>query len=184
METRGSTPSQVRLINQRDDKEWEREFDCYKESVEYKTVNKDITLEGFKKIFFIEWFHRLCGNILGGVFGSGLVYFGLRGYFTRKMKLRLTSFFLLGGLQGLIGWWMVKSGIHKKADYLSSPSVSTYRLIIHNGMALGLYTAVFYHALLLLQQKSALANIHYKLSRVKFTFLENTINQSFKQIGK
>lgn len=154
------------MINSRNEEEWEKEFSFYKESVEYKTVNKDISLEGFKRIFFVEWFHRLCGNMLGVIFGSGLVFFGLSGYFTRKMKVRLTSFFLLGGCQGLIGWWMVKSGIHKKADYLSAPSVSTYRLMTHNGMALGLYSAVLYHALILLKKPAFASDLHSRLSGV------------------
>lgn len=161
--------------NSRTEEEWNREFDYYKESVEYKTVNKDISLEGFKRIFFIEWFHRFCGNMLGAVFGSGLVYFGARGYFTRKMKVRLGGLFCLGGLQGLIGWWMVKSGIHKKADYHTQPSVSTYRLITHNGMALGLYSAILYHSLVLLKKRSLEFSIAEKLQKVSIlqtSFLE------------
>jgi cytochrome c oxidase assembly protein subunit 15 len=123
-------------------------------------------LEGFKKIFFVEWFHRLCGNMLGLVFGSGFVYFSLKKYFTRKLKVRLALFFLLGGMQGVIGWWMVKSGIHKKEKYLSRPSVSTYRLIIHNGMAIGLYASILYQALILLKKRSFQQNIVERLQMV------------------
>lgn len=106
--------------------------------------------------------------MLGLVFGGGLVYFGAKGYFTRKLKMRLGCFFLLGGLQGLIGWWMVKSGIHKKADYHARPSVSTYRLIVHNGMALGLYSAILYHSLVLLKKRSFNQSIVEKLEKVSF----------------
>lgn len=130
-------------------------------------VNKDISLEGFKRIFFVEWLHRFCGNVLGAVFGGGLLFFGVRGYFTRKMMLRLGSFFALGGLQGLIGWWMVKSGIHHKPQYLSRPSVSTYRLVVHNGMALLLYSAILFHALLLLRKRALTASLAQRLSKVR-----------------
>ena len=104
--------------------------------------------------------------MLGIVFGTGFVFFGMRGYFTRKMKLTLSSLFLFGSLQGVIGWWMVKSGIHKKASYHSSPSVSTYRLIVHNGMAMGLYSAILYHSIVLLKQNSLKINMAEKLRLV------------------
>ena len=139
-------------ITRSTDEEWEKEFAHYKESVEFKTVNKDIGLKGFKKIFFVEWFHRLCGSSLGVVFGLPFFYFLARGYFTRKMRMRLFGMLGLGGLQGLIGWWMVKSGINKIQDYQNTPRVSTYRLMVHNGMAMSLYSALLYHGILMLRK--------------------------------
>ena len=118
----------------------------------------------------MEWFHRLCGNVLGGVFGVGFAGFLLGGYFTRKMKVRLSLFLLLGGLQGVIGWWMVKSGIHKKPEYLSNPAVSTYRLITHNGMAMMLYGSILYHSLILLKKRHFQQTILDRLKMVKRSF--------------
>ena len=99
------------------EEEWDYEFSSYKETPEYKIGNPDITLRQFQNIFFVEYFHRLVGNVLGGVFGLPLVYFISRGYFSPLMKKRLKLCFLFGGLQGLIGWWMVKSGFKNKPEY-------------------------------------------------------------------
>lgn len=133
--------------------EWEKEFDWYKGTPEYQLTNKGMSLESFKRIFIIEYNHRLLGNIIGGVFGLPLVYFFARGYFTSLMKKRMLLLLGFGGLQGLIGWWMVKSGLKEKPEYQSRPRVSTYRLMIHNFFAVSLYGAILYHALVLLKKK-------------------------------
>ena len=70
------------------------------------------------------------------------------------MNKRMVGLLALGGLQGVIGWWMVRSGIeHKKPDYQSRQRVSTYRLLVHNCMAVSLYSVVLYHALLILNPR-------------------------------
>lgn len=83
------------------------------------------------------------------------------------MKIRMWGLLLLGASQGLIGWWMVKSGIHKKDNYLPAPSVSSYRLIVHNSMALGLYTALIYHYFILKNHTNFKTNITQYLSNIK-----------------
>lgn len=123
--------------------EWNEEFESYKKTPEYG-VNKGMSLQDFKRIFFIEYFHRLFGNIIGFAFGLPLAYFFARGYFTRSMKLRTLGLFGIGGLQGLVGWWMVKSGFKEKPSYQSRPRVSTYRLIVHNSFAVSIYAYLLY----------------------------------------
>jgi cytochrome c oxidase assembly protein subunit 15 len=95
----------------RNDEEWNVEFDKYKECIEYKTVNKHITLEGFKPIYRVEFLHRQMGMLLGYFFMFPLAYFTARGYFTPLLRNRLFGLLGLGALQGGIGWWMVKSGL-------------------------------------------------------------------------
>jgi len=123
--------------------EWNEEFDLYKKTPEFE-VNKGMSLQDFKRIFFIEYFHRLFGNIIGFAFGVPLAYFFARGYFTRAMKMRTLGLFGIGGLQGLVGWWMVKSGFKEKPSYQTRPRVSTYRLIVHNSFAVSIYSYLLY----------------------------------------
>jgi cytochrome c oxidase assembly protein subunit 15 len=77
----------------------------------------------FKRIYFVEYAHRLWGNAIGMMFGLPMIYFWARGYFKRKMKLRMLGLLALGGTQGLIGWWMVKSGLMPKPGYQTEPRV-------------------------------------------------------------
>ena len=80
-------------------------------------------MERFKGIFNVEYAHRLLGKCIGVIFGVPFVYFGARGYLRPKMFRRLGFLFALGGTQGLIGWWMVKSGLKEKPDYQTRPRV-------------------------------------------------------------
>jgi heme a synthase len=90
------------------EEKWEEEFSHYKKFPEYQLVNKEMSLEGFKKIFFVEWFHRAVGSSLGLIFGVPLSIFLYKGYLKTPMKIRLFLLLALGGSQGLIGWWMVR----------------------------------------------------------------------------
>lgn len=128
------------------EEEWEKEFSLYKQYPEYE-FRPHMSLSEFKEIFNVEYAHRLFGNVLGGVFGLPMIYFWARGYFTPAMKRRTGILLLLGGLQGLVGWWMVKSGLKEKAQYHVSPKVSTYRLIAHNLMAIFLYSTLLFTGL-------------------------------------
>lgn len=129
--------------------DWEYEYSEYKKYPEYQLATEEITLNVFKRIFFVEYFHRVMGNAIGFVFGIPLVYFLGRGYFTRNMKMRMVGLLGFGGLQGLVGWWMVKSGLKEKPDYQSRPRVSTYRLLVHNSCAVTIYSILLYHGLIL-----------------------------------
>lgn len=112
------------------DSEWERVFGLYRQTSEYRLENPDMTLEEFQTIFWWEYVHRLWGRLIGVAFGLPLLWFALRRRIPSGMTPHLVTLFLLGGLQGVIGWWMVKSGFVDRDD------VSQYRLAVHLGMAL------------------------------------------------
>ncbi len=92
--------------------EWSIAFSKYKQLGQYQFVNSDFTLSDFKFIFFWEWLHRLWARLLGVVFAVGFIFFLVKGYFDRKMVVPFIILFFLGGVQGLIGWIMVKSGLN------------------------------------------------------------------------
>jgi len=109
--------------------EWTRVFELYQQSPEFRHVNSWMDLEAFKTIFFWEYLHRVWGRLIGIVFAVPFLFFLLTGRIERALAPRLATLFLLGGLQGAIGWWMVTSGL---AD---EPRVSPYRLTVHLSMA-------------------------------------------------
>ena len=128
--------------------EWNRAFDQYKQIGQFKTINFDFTLSDFKFIYFWEWFHRQWARFMGLVFAVGFVYFILKRRMGREMVWPMALLFLLGGLQGAIGWIMVKSGLNENDLY-----VSHIRLAIHFVAALGLLVYVFWFALKLIVPK-------------------------------
>lgn len=134
--------------------EWDVEFDKYKNSVEYKTVNNRMSVEQFKRIYTVEYVHRKIGVYLGYTFALPLAYFLYRGYLKPPMVRRTGALLLLGGLQGAIGYWMVRSGVDKQETYQTRPRVSPYRLSVHLMMATTIYMGLLYHALKLLVVKS------------------------------
>lgn len=105
--------------------DWAEAFEKYKQIPQYAKMNADMTLAGFKTIFLWEWSHRLLGRLLGVALAVPLVWFWLRGKLTPYLKPRLVGLLALGGLQGFVGWWMVKSGLTERVE------VSQYRLAIH-----------------------------------------------------
>ena len=115
------------------DAQWQAEFDQYKQFPEYQKVNRHMDLAGFKRIFWFEYLHRLLGRLIGVLFFVPLVYFWMRGALSGYLKPRLALLFVLGGLQGLLGWYMVKSGL------VDNPRVSQYRLTAHLGLAVVIY---------------------------------------------
>lgn len=127
---------------------WAREFEHYRDSPEYTYVNKGMTLEGFKGIFWFEYAHRLLGRLIGVVFLIPLVYFLLRRRIEPSLTPKLLTMFVLGGMQGLLGWYMVKSGL------IDNPHVSQYRLAAHLGLAVLIYAFMFWTALGILRRRS------------------------------
>lgn len=127
--------------------EWQRLYALYQQIPQYELVNKGFGLEGFKGIFWLEWLHRFWGRLMGVAFLVPLVWFALRGQIGRRLLPRLALFFVLGGLQGAVGWFMVASGFAP-----DSTAVSPYRLVVHLGLALVLYAAVLWTALDLWRQ--------------------------------
>ena len=110
--------------------EWQVTFDVYKQYPEYQTVNRGMTLAAFKSIFYWEYGHRVLGRLIGLIFFLPFVIFFMQQRFDAGMKIKMTVAFVLGGLQGLLGWYMVKSGL------VDEPRVSHYRLAAHLGFAL------------------------------------------------
>lgn len=123
---------------------WKSTFDRYKAYPEYRRLKPDMTLSEFKAIFFWEYLHRLLGRLLGVCFFAPWLYFGLRGYLTRALAARLGVAFVLGGLQGVWGWYMVQSGL------VDNPYVSHYRLAVHLGLAFVLFAYLLWIILSLL----------------------------------
>lgn len=118
--------------------DWLLTFEKYKAFPEYQKINAGMTLSEFKFIFYFEYFHRLLGRLIGVIFFIPFIYFWLRGYITRSLLPKLSMIFLLGGLQGLLGWYMVKSGL------IDVPRVSSYRLTAHLGMAVLIYAYILW----------------------------------------
>jgi cytochrome c oxidase assembly protein subunit 15 len=126
------------------DAEWQRVFRIYQGIAEYHQVNAGMTLDGFKSIFWWEYFHRLWGRLIGVAFLIPFVWFWVRGHLRGRKVGRLAAIFVLGGLQGLMGWIMVASGFADRTD------VSQYRLVAHLLLALVIYGALLWSALDLL----------------------------------
>ena len=124
-----------------DDKEWQDTFAKYRETPEFRLRNFDMTLAGFKHIFWWEYGHRLLGRVIGVVFFVPFLWFLVRGAITRPIAWRLAGIFALGGLQGALGWFMVKSGL------VDDPRVSSVRLAAHLGTAFLIYAAMLWLAL-------------------------------------
>lgn len=124
---------------------WETAFEKYKQIGQYKQIHFYFTLSDFKFIYFWEWFHREWARFMALVFAVGFVYFLVKKMFTRTMIRPMIILFLLGGLQGLLGWVMVKSGLNENDVY-----VSHIRLAIHFIAALGLLSYVLWFSLKLL----------------------------------
>jgi cytochrome c oxidase assembly protein subunit 15 len=121
---------------------WMAEFEKYRLTPQYRLLNSDFTLADFKFIFFWEWFHRLWGRLIGLVFAAGFIYFLATSKFARSMVAPLAVLFVLGGLQGAIGWIMVASGLVGDAVY-----VRPTRLALHFVFALGLLCYTLWFAL-------------------------------------
>jgi len=124
--------------------EWQALFAKYRETPEFRLVNFDMTLAGFKGIFWWEYAHRLLGRVIGLVFLLPLLFFHYRKILERPLALKLWGIFLLGALQGAMGWYMVKSGL------IDDPKVSPLRLSAHLGIALAVFSAELWLALDLL----------------------------------
>jgi cytochrome c oxidase assembly protein subunit 15 len=120
---------------------WEAEFARYRAIPQYQAINAGMTLAAFKGIYWWEWTHRFLGRLVGVVFFVPFVVFAIRRQIPRRLLLRLAGIFVLGGLQGLVGWWMVASGLTHRVY------VAPERLMIHLGLAFALLGALVWTAL-------------------------------------
>jgi heme a synthase len=122
------------------DADWQAAFDAYKQIPQYEVLNQGMTIESFKFIFLWEWAHRALGRILGLAFAVPFLVFLAQRRLSWNLALPLATLFVLGGLQGAIGWWMVTSGLSELT------SVSQYRLATHLAAALLLFLALIWVA--------------------------------------
>jgi len=120
--------------------DWQAEFDNYKRIPQYQVLNQGMTLAHFQYIFWWEWAHRLLGRVIGLVFAVPFLVFLAQRRFSWNLAAPLAGLFVLGGLQGALGWWMVTSGLTELT------SVSQYRLAAHLGAALVLFLALIWVA--------------------------------------
>ena len=127
--------------------DWEALFARYRETPEFRLVNFDMTLEGFKGIFWWEYLHRLLARGIGLVFLLPLLFFQFTKRLDRRLALKLWGIFALGALQGAMGWIMVKSGL------IDDPKVNPVRLSLHLGLALAIFSAELWLALQLLSPR-------------------------------
>ena len=118
--------------------EWNRVYQLYQASSEYQQMNFGMSLAAFKNIFFWEYFHRLWGRLLGLAFGLPFLVFVIIGRVPQGFGWRLMLLLCLGGFQGVVGWWMVKSGLTEQA------SVSQYRLASHLAVALVIFSLLIW----------------------------------------
>jgi len=117
---------------------WQEEFEMYKQIPQYQLLNAHFELSDFKKIYFWEYIHRLIGRMIGVVFLIPFIYFWMKKRISKELMPRLIIMFLLGGLQGFIGWYMVSSGLSENTR------VSHYRLALHLGTAFFTFGYIFY----------------------------------------
>ena len=113
--------------------QWMAEFELYRQFPEYQQLNRGMTLDSFKSIFWFEYSHRMLGRLIGLVFLLPFCYFWLRKMIKPGLTPRLVVMFFLGGLQGMLGWYMVQSGL------VNNPQVSQYRLTAHLLTAIMIY---------------------------------------------
>ena len=127
--------------------DWQALFAKYRETPEYRLVNFDMTLAGFKTIFWWEYIHRLLGRVIGLVFLLPCLYFLFKKKLERPLVWKLGGIFVLGALQGALGWFMVKSGL------VDDPRVSQFRLTAHLTLAFLIFGAMLWVALSLLDPR-------------------------------
>ena len=139
--------------------DWQEAFGKYQQTPEFAKVNHAMTLDEFKQIFWWEYIHRLLGRVIGAAFLLPFLWFAIRGKITGSLAWKLTGIFVLGGLQGAMGWYMVKSGL------IDDPRVSQYRLTAHLGLAFVIFAAMFWLALDLLFPRDDVSRVSWSLRR-------------------
>lgn len=135
------------VIPPMNDHDWMETFHHYQQSVEYQKVNYHMTVNEFKEIFYFEYFHRLLGRMIGVLFLFPFLYFWYKKMIRKSLTPQMIIIFILGGLQGLLGWYMVKSGL------VNDPHVSQYRLTAHFMSAILIYSYLLWVAFGLIKKE-------------------------------
>lgn len=165
--------------------EWDAEFERYKQFPEWQQ-RKSMTVEEFQYIYFWEWGHRMLGRVVGVCFAAPWAYFALRKRIPPGYQSRMAVLFTMGGTQGLVGWWMVKSGLgeDRRGDK-HEIRVSPYRLAAHLGMAFTTYSALLYTGLSIMQIPNEKVNgkNHGKLENLVQSLSKGAIKHAKKVRG-
>ncbi len=140
--------------------QWTQAFEGYKAIPQYRELNAGMSLSEFKSIFWWEWSHRLLGRVIGMAYFLPFLWFLWRGHLSGELKRRLWGIFALGGLQGVVGWWMVASGLSERVE------VSHYRLATHLVLALLIFAAIVWTLRRLADRPPAAANQRLKITSV------------------
>ena len=141
--------------------DWLNTFDMYKQSPEFLKKNSYMNVYDFKQIFWLEYLHRLLGRLIGLVFFIPLIFFIFKGYIKNKELPKYFLMLILGGMQGLLGWYMVKSGL------VDNPAVSQYRLTAHLSSAFLIYSFMLWAALNLIYAKQTIAHVWSKKAQAR-----------------
>ncbi|MBX3616921.1 COX15/CtaA family protein [Nitrosomonas sp.] len=145
--------------------DWDVLLEKYRATPQYQQVNKGMSVDEFKSIFWWEYFHRLLGRMIGLVFFVPFIYFLMKKQIDKPLGIKLAGIFVLGGLQGFMGWYMVMSGL------VNDPHVSQYRLTAHLGLAFIIFAAMFWVALGLLSPYPVSQQTDDKIQELrKFSF--------------
>jgi cytochrome c oxidase assembly protein subunit 15 len=153
---------------------WQRVFDLYRATPQYLEMNVGMTLDAFREIFWWEYFHRLWGRVIGLVFFLPFLWFLVRGSIRGGLTVKLLGIFILGGAQGALGWYMVKSGL------VDIPEVSQYRLTAHLSLAFLIYALLVWNGLsLVYPHRLSIGDAHHRhtrrLSLIALTLVAVTI---------
>jgi heme a synthase len=140
--------------------QWTQAFEGYKAIPQYRELNAGMSLSEFKSIFWWEWSHRLLGRVIGIAYLLPFLWFLWRGAFGSELKRRLWAIFALGGLQGVVGWWMVASGLSERVE------VSHYRLATHLVLALLIFSAIVWTLRRWADRPSAAAGLRLRATSV------------------
>ncbi len=151
------------------DTDWWVEFEGYKASPQYQKINRGMSVDEFKAIFWPEYFHRLLGRTVGLVVLLPLLIFAARKSISRRFGLRMIGIFALGGLQGLIGWLMVKSGL------INDPHVSHLRLTLHLSIAFAIFGWLEWTLLTVMPAQAGIRSDSKKWYLIWFFFLATQI---------
>ncbi|MEN8712884.1 MAG: COX15/CtaA family protein [Arenicellales bacterium] len=140
--------------------DWQTLFDSYRQYPEFLKVNRGMDLAGFKGIFWLEFIHRVLGRLIGLAFLLPFLFFLIRGMIPKNLTPKLIAMFILGGLQGLLGWYMVKSGL------VNDPHVSQYRLTAHLMLAVAIYCYILWIALDLIADEKPVTGFTTDISKL------------------
>ncbi|MDD7971298.1 heme A synthase [Roseinatronobacter alkalisoli] len=156
---------------------WAQEFDKYRQIDQYQLINRGMTLDEFKVIYWWEWGHRQLGRVIGLVWALGFAFFWLTKRIPSGWTVRLLGLGALGGLQGAIGWWMVASGLSE-----GMVAVASYRLATHLGLAFVILGLIAWYAFLLNRPETELMTARRAREAKLFSMTTGLMHFAFLQI--